>query len=170
VPLTNNTFALAGEVNSQGAEFSAAVRPIDGLRVWGNLAFVEATYKNFGSFTGNTPSNVAPQIINVGASYRWASSWHWPVEIGGSVRHVGRRFVFEDDLTTMEPYTTADLYAFVDIPGQAFGRPELKNTRVTFRIRNITDAIYAAYSDPGYQDQIYLGAPRTYEIATSFKW
>ena len=170
VPLTNNTFSLAGEVNSQGIEFSAAVRPIEGLKVWGNLAFVDATYGNFGAFTGNTPSNVAPQIINAGASYRWDNSWHWPVEVGGSVRHVGRRFVFEDDLTTMEAYTTADLYAFVDIPGQAFGRPELKNTRVTFRIRNVTDAIYAAYSDPGYQDQLYLGAPRTYEIATSFKW
>ena len=26
------------------------------------------------------------------------------------------------------------------------------------------------FSDPGYQDQIYLGAPRTYEVATSFRW
>ena len=171
VQINTTTFELAGEVETKGIEFAAAVRPVDGLKLWGNVALTHARYKNFdfSGFTGNTPSNVAPQIINAGASYRW-DRLRWPVEIGGSVRHVGRRFLFEDDATTMEAYTTADLYAFVDIPGRDFGRPELKNMRTAFRVRNLTNAVYAAYSDPGYQDQIYLGAPRTYEISASFKW
>jgi iron complex outermembrane receptor protein len=42
--------------------------------------------------------------------------------------------------------------------------------RVTFRVRNLTNTTYAAFSDPGYPDQVYLGDPRTYEVATSFKW
>jgi iron complex outermembrane receptor protein len=172
VQLNNTTFALAGEIATQGVEFSAAVRPLDGLKVWGNFAVLDTKYKNFdfAGFTGNTPSNVAPLIVNAGASYRWDTAWRWPVEVGGSVRHVGRRFVFEDNLTAMEPYTTADVFAFIDIPGRDLGSPALQNARVAFRIRNIADAIYAAYSDPGYQDQIYLGAPRTYEVATSFRW
>jgi iron complex outermembrane receptor protein len=171
VQINTTTFELAGEVETKGIEFAAAVRPVDGLKLWGNVALTQARYKNFdfSGFTGNTPSNVAPQIINAGASYRW-DHLRWPVEIGGSVRHVGRRFLFEDDATTMEAYTTADLYAFVDIPGRDFGRPELKNVRTAFRIRNLTNAVYAAFSDPGYQDQIYLGAPRTYEVSASFKW
>jgi iron complex outermembrane receptor protein len=70
----------------------------------------------------------------------------------------------------MQPYTTADVFAFVDIPGRDFGRPELKDVRVAFRVRNVTNTVYAAASDPGYQDQFYLGAPRTYEVATSIKW
>jgi iron complex outermembrane receptor protein len=171
VQINTTTFELAGEVETKGIEFAAAVRPVDGLKLWGNVALTQARYKNFdfSGFTGNTPSNVAPQIINAGASYRW-DHLRWPVEIGGSVRHVGRRFLFEDDATTMEAYTTADLYAFVDIPGRDFGRPELKNMRTAFRVRNLTNAVYAAFSDPGYQDQIYLGAPRTYEVSASFKW
>jgi iron complex outermembrane recepter protein len=171
VQINTTTFELAGEVETKGIEFAAAVRPVDGLKLWGNVALTQARYKDFdfSGFTGNTPSNVAPQIINAGASYRW-DHLRWPVEIGGSVRHVGRRFLFEDDATTMEAYTTADLYAFVDIPGRDFGRPELKNVRTAFRIRNLTNAVYAAFSDPGYQDQIYLGAPRTYEVSASFKW
>jgi iron complex outermembrane receptor protein len=48
--------------------------------------------------------------------------------------------------------------------------PKLEKARVAFRVRNVTNTVYAAFSDPGYQDQIYLGAPRTYEIATSFRW
>jgi iron complex outermembrane recepter protein len=94
----------------------------------------------------------------------------WPVEFGGSVRYVGSRFVFEDDATTMNAFTTADVYASVDIPGRDFGRPEINNMRLMFRVRNLANRIYAAFSDPGYPDQIYLGEPRTYEVAAHFKW
>jgi iron complex outermembrane receptor protein len=169
VLLTNTTGTTAGEIDSTGVEFNAAVRPIEGLKLWGNFAVTNAVYKDFDIFTGNTPSNVAPVIINAGASYRW-DYWRWPVEVGGSVRHVGNRFLFEDDATKMQAYTTADVYAFVDIPGREFGRPELTNLRTAFRIRNLTNTVYAAFSDPGYQDQFYLGAPRTYEVSASFKF
>ena len=171
VRLNATTFSLAGEVETQGVELSAAVRPVSGMKLWANAAFTEARYRNFDllGFTGNTPSNVAPLIVNAGASYRW-NNWRWPVEIGGSVRHVGRRFVFEDDATVMEPYTTADLYAFIDIPGKELAYSGVDNARVAFRVRNLTDAIYAGFSDPGYPNQVYLGAPRTFEVATSFRW
>jgi iron complex outermembrane recepter protein len=169
VQLTNAVATLAGEIETKGVELAAAVRPFDGWKFWGNVALNHTRYKDFDVFTGNTPSNVAPLIINAGACYRW-NHWRWPVEVGASVRHVGRRFVFEDDATAMEPHTTADLFAFVDIPGRDLGIPKIDTTRVAFRVRNVTDTVYAAFSDPGYQDQIYLGAPRTYEISTSFRW
>jgi iron complex outermembrane receptor protein len=51
----------------------------------------------------------------------------------------------------------------VDIPGRI--SPELKTVRVTFRVRNLTNAIYAQWADPGLQDQVLLGAPRA-----SAKW
>ena len=68
----------------------------------------------------------------------------------------------------MEAYTVADAYALVDIPKSVF--PTVDQTRITFRVRNLTNKVYAAWSDPGYPDQVYLGAPRTYEVAASFKW
>ena len=69
-----------------------------------------------------------------------------------------------------EAYTTADVFAFVDVPGRAFGLPATSNTRVGFRVRNLTNAVYAAFSDSGYPDQFYLGAPRTFEVSASLKW
>jgi iron complex outermembrane receptor protein len=30
--------------------------------------------------------------------------------------------------------------------------------------------VYAAWSDPGYPDQVYLGAPRSFDVALSFKF
>jgi iron complex outermembrane receptor protein len=169
--ITNSEATLAGEIDSKGVEFNVAVRPIDGLKLWGNIALTDVKYKDFDIFTGNTPSNIAPLILNAGASYRFANDWtRWPVEIGGSVRHVGRRFLFEDDLTRMEAYTIGDVFAFVDIPGRDIGTPGLKDVRLAFRVRNVANTVYAAWSDPGYPDQFYLGAPRTFEFATSFKW
>jgi iron complex outermembrane recepter protein len=163
------TYELAGEVATEGYELSGAVRPIEGWKLWGNAAWTHTRYDSFGSWTGNTPSNVAPLIFNAGASYRF-DHWRWPVEFGGSVRHVGNRFVYEDDATTMNAFTTADVYAFVDIPGRDFGRPELNSMRLSFRVRNLTNRTYALFSDPGYPDTIYLGEPRTYEVAAHFKW
>jgi iron complex outermembrane recepter protein len=173
VQVNDTQSTLAGEVLSKGVELAAAVKPVDNVKIWGNVAVTSAHYGNFNfdgsSWTGNTPSNVAPLIINAGASYRF-NDWRWPVEIGGSVRHVGNRYLFEDDATTMLAYTTADVYAFVDIPGRDLPWQGVNTMRVTFRVRNVTNAVYAAWSDPGYPDQVYLGAPRTFEIAASTKW
>jgi iron complex outermembrane recepter protein len=167
------TFDLAGEVATKGIELAAAVRPIGGWKLWGNVALTQARYGNFngvnGDWTGNTPSNIAPIIVNAGASYGF-DHWRWPVELGASVRHVGNRYLYEDDATTMDAYTTADAYAFVDIPGKDLAMADVKTMRVAFRVRNLTNAIYAAFSDPGYPDQVYLGDPRTYELAVSAKW
>jgi len=169
VQVTNAIATLAGSIHTQGVELAGAVRPIENVKLWGNVAFTDSKYGNFDTFTGNTPSDVAPVIINVGASYRF-ESWRWPVEIGGSIRHVGQRYLFEDDATAMLPYTTADLYAFVDIPGRDLWWQGLEKMRVSFRVRNVTNALYAQFSDPGLPDQVILGSPRTFELAASAKW
>jgi iron complex outermembrane receptor protein len=171
VAISDTESVLAGEIRTKGIELAGAVRPVDDLKLWGNVALTQARYANFDfeGFTGNTPSNVAPVIVNAGASYRF-SKWRWPVEFGGSVRYVGNRYLFEDDATTMLAYTTADLFAFVDIPGRDLPWQGLDKMRVSFRVRNITNRVYAAWSDPGYPDQILLGAPRTFELAASAKW
>jgi len=169
VPISAMVDDLAGEVATKGVEVAAAVSPIDGLKLWGNTAFTHARFTNFDVWTGNTPPNVAPVIVNAGASYRF-NRWRWPVEFGGSVRHVGDRYLYQDNLTTLDAYTTAEVYTFVDIPGRDIAMPELKTVRVTFRVRNLTNAVYAEWADPGLADQILLGAPRTYEVAASAKW
>src|SRR5262249_52729809 len=118
------------------------------------------------SYSGKTPPNIPAVVGNAGASYRFAT---WlPVEVGASLRHVGDRFNFQDNLVVMNGYTLADAFLFVDIPKAVF--PTVDNTRIAFRVRNLTNRHYAAWGDPGYTDQIILGAPRSYEIAASFRW
>jgi iron complex outermembrane receptor protein len=171
-PGPNRTFKIAGEVATKGIEIAAAVRPIEGWKLWGNLAFLHTRFTDFDvdgcPCTGNTPPNVAPIVANAGASYRY-EGWWWPVEVGASVRHVGARFLREDNAITMDAYTVADAFLFVDIE-KSLLLPAIDKTRLAFRVRNLTNRAYAAFSDPGYPDQVYLGAPRTYEVSLAFKF
>lgn len=161
---------IAGRQESKGVELAASVRPIEPLRLWGNIAYVDARYADYnfvgGSFSGNTPPNVPRIVANAGASYRFFTPW--PVELGITGRHVGDRYNTDANVVTMKAYTVADVYAFVDIPRTVFNAVD--QARLTFRVRNITDKRYAIWGDPFYPDQILLGAPRTYEISAAFKW
>lgn len=162
-------------VASKGIEIAAAITPVAGLKLWGNVAFVQSRFIDFSyvdgngvfqSYSGKTPPNVPNFVANAGASYRFDTTL--PIEIGGVMRHVGDRFNFQDNLVIMNAYTTFDAFAFLDIPKAYF--PGIDRTRLSFRVRNLTNKLYAAWGDPGYTDQIILGAPRSYEVAASFKW
>ena len=164
------TLNIAGRQESKGVELAAAVRPIEPLRLWGNIAYVDARYADYdfagGSFSGNRPPNVPRIVANAGASYRFFTPW--PVELGVTGRHVGDRFNTDANVVTLKAYTVADVYAFVDIPRTVLNAVD--QARLTFRVRNIADKRYAVWGDPFYPDQILLGAPRTYELSAAFKW
>jgi iron complex outermembrane receptor protein len=175
VPEGGILFDVAGKIASRGFEIAGAVNPFGGLRLWGNAAIVRSRFVNFdfidgngnpGSYSGMTPPNVPSFVANAGASYRFDTAW--PFELGGSVRHVGDRFNFQDNFVTMNQYTLFDAYAFVDVPKSVFNGVD--KTRISFRVKNLTNKLYAQWGDPGYTDQVILGAPRSYEIAASFKW
>lgn len=161
---------IAGRQESKGVELAGSIRPIEPLRLWGNIAYVDARYADYdfagGSFSGNTPPNVPRIVANAGASWRFFTPW--PIEVGITGRHVGDRYNTDANTVTMNGYTVGDVYAFVDIPKTVFNAVD--QARLTFRVRNFTDKRYAIWGDPFYPDQVLLGAPRTYEISAAFKW
>lgn len=161
---------IAGRQESKGVELAGSIRPIEPLRLWGNIAYVDARYAGYdfagGSFSGNTPPNVPRIVANAGASWRFFTPW--PVEIGITGRHVGDRYNSDANTVTMNAYTVGDVYAFVDIPKTVFNAVD--QARLSFRVRNFTNKRYAIWGDPFYPNQILLGAPRTYEISAAFKW
>jgi len=164
------TLNIAGQENATGVEIAAAVKPTTAWKFWGNFAYVDARYADYdftgGSFSGNAPPNVPQIVANAGVSYRFET--RLPVELGLSARNVGNRFNSDGNTVTMDAYTVADAYVFVDIPKSFF--PAVDQTRVSFRVRNLFDRRYAVWGDPFYPDQILLGAPRTFELAAVFKW
>ena len=111
-----------------------------------------------GSFSGNTPPNGPKTVANAGASYRFDVGV--PLHVGASVRHVGDRYSTDANTVKLLAYTVGDAFASMDIA----------KTKLTFRVRNLTDKKYAIWSDPGYPDQILLGAQRSYELSALFKF
>jgi len=100
----NRTFKVAGEIATKGRDRrgAAAHRRMEAVGQSGPPAYALTDFDvGDNHFTGNTPPNVAPIVANVGASYRY-EGWWWPVEIGGSVRHVGARSLREDNEITIE--------------------------------------------------------------------
>jgi iron complex outermembrane receptor protein len=93
-----------------------------------------------------------------------------PVEVGASVRHVDDRFNSDANDVKLLAYTVADAYLFVDLDKWQLPSRTIEKTRITFRVRNLTDTKYAAWGDPFYPDQILLGAPRSFEVSASFKF
>ena len=47
VSINDTTSALAGEEESKGYELAGAVRPIEGLKLWGNIAWTHARWESF---------------------------------------------------------------------------------------------------------------------------
>ena len=144
-------------------ELSAAVRPASAWRLWGNVAFNRTRYENYdfdgGSFSGNTPPNAPRVVANAGASYRWVGPV--PIEVSGWLRHVGERFHSDANTVKLAAYTVADAAVAIELQ---------EKTRLTFRVRNLTNRLYALWSDPFYPDQVLLGAPRSIEIALNVRF
>lgn len=134
-----------GGIRSKGFEVSAAARVSAKARAGGNIAYTDTAFQpsaNFQRLAGNRPPNIPKVTANAWASYQDIGGL--PIEIGGAARYVGDRFANNTTAITMKAYALADVYA-------AWTRNRL---RVTARIDNVTDAVYAAWADPFYVSQV----------------
>ena len=153
-PNNPNLTVLVGEQSSKGIELSAGVRPNALWQVQGNISHTRARYENFVqgglSRAGKVPTLVPQTVANVWVSYAITPT----VSASAGVRHVGK--VYSDSANTQywPSYTLLDL-------GLAWKITQ--GTTLTGRIRNATDRIYAAEA----RSQVYLGAPRTFDITLS---
>lgn len=154
-----------GGIRSKGFEVSAAARVSAKARAGGNLSYTDSAFQpsaNFQRLAGNRPPNIPKVTANAWASYQDIAGL--PIEIGGAARYVGDRFANNTTAITMKGYALADVYA-------AWTRNRL---RVTARIDNVTDSVYAAWSDPFYvsqvapsflyANQLMVGQPRSFSL------
>jgi iron complex outermembrane receptor protein len=158
-PLTGFTVQV-GKQSSRGFEISGSYRPMETLRLEANFAYVDARYDEFRAstttnFTGNTPPNVPQIVTNFGATWQPLTN----LAVGAWINH--RTSIKADDtnLVTLPSATITDIFATYRFA---------PNADMTFRVRNITDAVYAAWAtDANY---VILGAPRTFELSLRARW
>lgn len=144
---------LVGEQSAKGVELSVGVKPAARWSLQGNVAYVDAQYENFQqggvSVAGNRPANTPAVVANLWAAYDITPQW----QASAGLRHVGS--VYADAVNTLRWPS----YTLLDVGLRWQVNPDMS---LTARVRNVTDKVYAANASTG---QVYLGAPRTADLA-----
>ncbi|NNM71792.1 TonB-dependent receptor [Enterovirga sp. DB1703] len=156
-PLRPGVTIQVGSQSSTGFEASGSVEILEGLRLEGNLALLQAQYDRFDqavagrvvSYRGNQPTNVPEQIANAWIS--WAFLPRWEARVG--VQHVGPTFA--DFANTVKRPSYTILNASLD-------HRITDNSKLSIRGYNLTDEIYPI---TGSANTWFLGPPRTVEAA-----
>jgi iron complex outermembrane receptor protein len=147
----------SGKQSARGLELAAAWKATRDLTLSGNLARVDAQFDQLieaGSVSraGNTPPNVPKTVANLWADYKVPG---WPVRVGAGVNRTGHSYANNANTVRMNGYTTASAYATWALP----------KGDLTFRVRNLTDKLYAYWSGANSNNQVMIGAPRSFEVS-----
>ncbi|MDR6858732.1 outer membrane receptor protein involved in Fe transport [Variovorax guangxiensis] len=149
--------ANSGKQSACGLELAAAWKATRDLTLSGNLARVDAQFDQLieaGNISraGDTPPNVPKTVANLWADYKIPG---WPVRVGGGVNRTGHSYANNANTVRMNGYTTASAHATWTLP----------KGDLTFRVRNLTDKLYAYWSGANSNNQVMIGAPRSFEVA-----
>ncbi|GLK68211.1 TonB-dependent receptor [Hansschlegelia plantiphila] len=153
--------AQGGTQRSRGLEFDVSAVITEQWRVSANASFVKAEFvellENGLSRKGNRPLNVPAQTFNLWTTYRLASV---PLTFGAGLRHVGDFYTDNANTKRVKGRTLLDASIAYDVPAGG---------TITLRGRNLTNKFYAEWS--GYSStQVYVGAPRSFDLTYSVKF
>ncbi|MBM3785569.1 MAG: TonB-dependent siderophore receptor [Acidobacteria bacterium] len=152
-----------GRQTARGVEISSLIRPTSRFTVSADASFSAPKFADFQevvsggivSRTGNLPPNVPRRVVNV-----WANQRFGRFDVSGTVRFVGRRFADTPNLRPMENYTTLDA---------ALNYRLERGGVLSFRGRNLGDALYATWSASG-GTALRLEAPRSYDVTWTMRF
>lgn len=150
-----------GRQSSRGVELSADWRVTPQLTLSGNLAMLNARFDSLvesdgASRVGNTPPNVPERILNLYANYRLKDL---PASVFVGLNHTGRIYTDKANQVRINGHTTLDAAISYRI------QPAL----LTFRVRNLTDKLYAYYGGRT-TGQVLLAPGRTYDLGATFEF
>lgn len=169
-PVNAKETVQGGSQRSRGVELDVSVAITDRWKLNANAAILRAEFTklrepnpndpndpNGVSLKGNRPLNVPERTFNLWTTYRLAEA---PITLGAGVRHVGSFYTDNANTIRVAGRTLLDASISVDVPAGGV---------VTLRGRNLTNKLYAEWS--GYSStQVYLGAPRSFDLTYSVKF
>jgi len=148
-----------GRQSSRGVELSAVWKPTREWTLAGNLAALDARYDTLieaggVSRVGKTPPNVPERVANLFATYRPEGS---KFEYFASLNHTGHMYTDNANEIRINGFTTLD----------AAVSYRMRNALLTFRVRNLTDKLYATWVGRA-TSQVLLAPRRTFELSARF--
>jgi iron complex outermembrane receptor protein len=156
---TIDTVSNIGDQKSRGIELSGDIKLTSIWNVSANAAYTDAYYglfvdPNTGvNATGHQPADIPRWTANMWTSVR--NVGNLPLELGGGVRYIGKRFANTENSLVLKDYLLANVYASYKIGS---------NLLLTLRLNNAFDKAYAQWADVYYPSEIILGEPRNGSI------
>lgn len=153
---TTSLSVQGGSQSSRGVEATLGADVLHNLHLDAGAAYSDAHFDTLieaggANRGGKTPPNTPSTVVNASLLYSLAPL---PVTLGAFVKRVSHFYTDNANTYDVRGHTTLDASIAYRFP---FGT-------VTLRGRNLTNALYGEYS--GYPaTQIYLGAPRSVEVA-----
>ncbi|UNK50768.1 TonB-dependent receptor [Lysobacter sp. S4-A87] len=146
-----------GQQSSRGVELAFGIKPLQGLSIDGNLAWVDATlddfYESVGgvpvSRAGNRPTNTPSRVANLWLDYLIAPQW----SAGLDLRALSSRYADTANTTRAAGYGVLGAHLRWQVDPA---------TSVTVRGRNLADRDVITYALS--TDMVYLGEPRSWEL------
>ncbi|MDQ8726634.1 TonB-dependent siderophore receptor [Bradyrhizobium sp. LHD-71] len=159
-PINPALTVQGGSQRSRGIELDVSVALTEQWKAGGNASFIDAEFTELRSASrdlrGNRPVNVPAEAFMIWTSYRFAQI---PLTIGASIQRVGSFYTDTANTIEVSGRTLLDAWLAYDIAGGT----------LRLRGRNLTNAFYADWS--GYSStQVYLGAPRSFDVSYNIKF
>jgi len=159
-----NVTEQAGQQTSTGIELAASLKIAPQLLASGNVACVRAEYDAFNenvagvvySRAGKTPVNIPARTASLWLTWDFAPGW----QAGADARYVAAVYADTANSLWVPSYTLYGLSMSHDLD---------PHTRVSARLRNLTDAVYARFIHQS-NTQYYLGEPRSLEVALDWRF
>ncbi|MFT4089836.1 MAG: TonB-dependent receptor [Asticcacaulis sp.] len=161
-PANPSQVVQGGEQSSTGIELSLGYAVTERFLLSGGAAYTKAEYEELieaggADRSGNRPINTPTTTANLSGFYTLKTL---PVTLGATAHHVSGFYTDTANSYFVLGRTTLDASVAWKVNDKA---------TLTLRGRNLTDAFYGEYS--GYAStNIYIGAPRSVEIALSTRF
>ena len=163
--VNTNVFSVDGEQRNRGLELNVAGEPLDGLRILGGVAFIDAvmTKTEGGTLDGKKAIGVPDYRISLGAQ----------IDIprvpglmaSGRIIHTASQYANAANTQELPGWTRLDLGL-----AYSFERPQGDPVVVRLGVENVLDTDYWASASDGQVTGISRGAPRTFLLSTKFSF
>ncbi|WP_159567266.1 TonB-dependent receptor [Budvicia diplopodorum] len=156
---SNNNFTDNSEQRNRGVELNLSGEPLDGLRLQGNLALIDAelTKSPRPGVRGNDPVGVAPVRASAGAEYDLPALRG--VSVNSQLNYSDKQYIDQANAQRIGSWTTVDMGAAYKT--RIYG----KNTVFHFDVRNVFDRDY--WTGVASYGTFVQGAPRTFLASMS---
>ncbi len=164
VDLASNRLTQAGETRNRGVELNVFGEVTPGVRLLGGVMFLDARQQktDSGAFDGLRTFSIPDTQLNLGGE--WDVPFLQGLTLTGRAIHTGSFFADQANTLMVSNWTRYDAGARYTFASPWNNKPVV----LRFAVENLLDTNY--WQGANTNRYVYLGAPRTYLVSTTFNF